>query len=256
MYTFDSRVRFSEVDQDGYLRPDSIINYFQDCATFHAESMGLGVSHQREHHMAWLLSAWQIHIDRLPRFTERITTATWCHSMDRLQSIRDFTITDDAGQVCVRANSLWFVFDTNRRLPMRVPESELAFVSDEKPIDLPRIRRKIAVSGDFREVSRTVAGPEHIDANHHVNNARYVLMALDAATAASGSYPQVEDRIHNLESIRVQYKQMALLGDTIVACVQEDDGQVIIDLRDPEGGSYAVVALSGRDEGNRKEDIR
>ena len=38
-YSFNSRVRYSETGENGKL---THLNYFQDCCTFHAESVGLG----------------------------------------------------------------------------------------------------------------------------------------------------------------------------------------------------------------------
>ena len=43
MYTFESRIRYSETDSDGKLAMASLINYFQDCSTFQSEDLGLGV---------------------------------------------------------------------------------------------------------------------------------------------------------------------------------------------------------------------
>ena len=34
MYSFDSRVRYSEVDEDRKLSLTGVINYMQDCSTF------------------------------------------------------------------------------------------------------------------------------------------------------------------------------------------------------------------------------
>ena len=34
MYTFDGRVRYSEVGEDGLLTMQSLLDYFQDCSTF------------------------------------------------------------------------------------------------------------------------------------------------------------------------------------------------------------------------------
>ena len=42
MYTFDGRVRYSEVGEDGCMSLESLLNYFQDCSTFHSEDIGLG----------------------------------------------------------------------------------------------------------------------------------------------------------------------------------------------------------------------
>ena len=40
MYTFTSRVRFSETDENGKLSLAGIMNYLQDCRVFHSEDVG------------------------------------------------------------------------------------------------------------------------------------------------------------------------------------------------------------------------
>ena len=39
MYTFQSQVRYSELDSDRKLSIASIVDYFQDCSTFHSETL-------------------------------------------------------------------------------------------------------------------------------------------------------------------------------------------------------------------------
>lgn len=64
MYTFDSRIRYSETDSQGKLTMASLINYFQDCSTFQSEDLGLGVEKLKEMHLVWVLSSWQIVVER------------------------------------------------------------------------------------------------------------------------------------------------------------------------------------------------
>lgn len=41
-YSFESYVRYSEIGEDRSLTLNSVINYFQDCSTFHSEHAGMG----------------------------------------------------------------------------------------------------------------------------------------------------------------------------------------------------------------------
>ena len=52
MYSFDSRVRYSEVDDQGKLTFTSMIDYFQDCSSFHSEDVGVGIDYLKEAHIA------------------------------------------------------------------------------------------------------------------------------------------------------------------------------------------------------------
>ena len=64
MYSFDSRVRYSEVDEDRKLSLTGVINYLQDCSTFQSEDLNQGIDYLTKKHRAWLLASWQIIVDR------------------------------------------------------------------------------------------------------------------------------------------------------------------------------------------------
>ena len=58
MYAFDSRIRYSETDSEGRLTLNALLNYFQDCSTFHSEDVGLGIGYMKEIGQVWVLSSW------------------------------------------------------------------------------------------------------------------------------------------------------------------------------------------------------
>ena len=111
MYTFDSRVRYSETDEEGRLTVTGIINYMQDCSTFHSEDVVVGVGYLGEHRRIWLLSSWQIVIDRYPRLGERLTVGTWHNDFKGIYGYRNFVLRDLDGNDCVRAASVWCLYD-------------------------------------------------------------------------------------------------------------------------------------------------
>ena len=43
MYTFESRVRYSEIAEDGLLALPAVIDYMQDCTNFQSEDLGAGL---------------------------------------------------------------------------------------------------------------------------------------------------------------------------------------------------------------------
>ena len=70
MYEYDTRIRYSEVNSDGILSLPSLLDYFQDCSTFHSEDIGLGILYLEEHHLVWVLGSWQIISNRYPKMGE------------------------------------------------------------------------------------------------------------------------------------------------------------------------------------------
>ncbi|WP_077598058.1 acyl-[acyl-carrier-protein] thioesterase [Olsenella urininfantis] len=238
MYSFDSRVRYSECDESGELSIHGLVNYLQDCSTFHSESLGVGLYHMASEHYAWLISTWEIEIARLPRFGEKIRISTWCHEMRGAQAHRCFTIEDDEGRSCVRADSHWFAYDTQLSRPIRIPAGQEGYLTGEGRLDLPPLQRKIAVEGAFVAIPEVTVTRQLLDTNRHVNNARYIQLALDALEAAG---TRLSPR-----RICVQYKTMALLGERIAPRVHNGQDSWTVDLtRTGTDESFAVVRLEG-----------
>lgn len=235
MYSFESRVRYSECTEDAKLSIESLINYLQDCSTFQSEQLGVGIDFMKAHHFAWFISAWQISIDRLPRFCEPITISTWSTGVRSTEARRNFVISNAEGTPCVRADSVWFVYDTKLKRPVRIPASEHVYDQGDAPLDLPPTSRKIPVEGPFVEDAPIVVGKMHLDTNGHVNNAQYVRMA-------SSALPRPIDS----GTILVSYRRMALLGDTIIPHVHDQQESVTVDLTSPSGATYAVVKFEAR----------
>ena len=70
-YTTEGRIRFSEVDHTRRITLPGIVNYFQDCSTFQSEDLGLGIMHCSERKRAWILSSWQVVVERYPEIGYR-----------------------------------------------------------------------------------------------------------------------------------------------------------------------------------------
>ena len=179
MYSFDSRVRYSEVDEDRKLSLTGVINYMQDCSTFQSEDLNMGIDYLAEKHRAWLLSSWQIVVDRYPKLGERIVVSTWPYDFKGIYGYRNFTIQDPEGSYLVRANSNWFFFDTEHGVPVRVGEEDIRGygVGQEKKLSMDYAPRKIPLPDEYEEFPAIAVAAHHIDTNHHVNNAQYVEIA-------------------------------------------------------------------------------
>ena len=76
MYSFDSRIRYSECDSEGKLAVTALLNYFQDCSTMQSEDLGVGVKALHERGTLWVVNSWHIEIIRMPGLGERIETGT------------------------------------------------------------------------------------------------------------------------------------------------------------------------------------
>ena len=101
-YTTEGRIRFSEVDHTRRITLPGIVNYFQDCSTFQSEDLGLGIMHCSERKRAWILSSWQVVVERYPEIGEEIQTSTWATDFKGLFGERNFCMTDENGNDVIK----------------------------------------------------------------------------------------------------------------------------------------------------------
>lgn len=231
-YTFDSKVRFSEVDHTGRITLPGIINYFQDCSTFQSESIGLGVDYFAEHNRAWVLTYWQVVIEEYPRLAQEINIATWATEFKSMLGKRNFCMTDAEGKKLAYANSVWAYMDMKKGRPVRPSAEEVEPYGSGEPLEMDYQPRKIKLPESAVKKEPFAVRKYHIDTNEHVNNCQYVQMALEVL-------PE-ETRVRQ---IRVEYKKSAVLGDVIFPKVAREEKRIVTELCDENGKPYAVIEI-------------
>ena len=96
-YSFKGRVRYSEIGEDGCLTLPGIQNYYQDCCTFQSENIGQGMEALEERQRAWVLSSWQIVVNRYPGLGETIVASTAPYGFKGFLGMRNFTLKTEDG---------------------------------------------------------------------------------------------------------------------------------------------------------------
>ena len=94
MYSFKSKIRYSETDSRGRLSLEALLDYFQDCSAFQSEALGVGFYPLQERGLAWVLSYWQIVVDRFPDFYEDVETGTYPYNFKGCFGQRNFFMKD------------------------------------------------------------------------------------------------------------------------------------------------------------------
>ena len=229
MYTFDSRVRYSEIGEDKKLTLYSLLNYFQDCTTFHSESLGRGMEVLEPTGYAWVLASWQVCISRYPKIGENIQVCTWPYSFRGFCGERNFQLLTDKGEVLAYANSIWTFINGKTGMPAKIlPEEAEAYPLEEK-LDMAYAPRKIAMPGNAVTMESFTVKQHHLDTNHHVNNGQYIQMAY-------GYLPSG----FRTRKLRAEYKMQAHLGDCIYPRISGEENAFVITLNDEKGEPYFI----------------
>lgn len=236
MYTFRSRIRYSEIGKDGSLTMESLLDYFQDSSTFHSEDIGLGVEYLKEHSLAWVLSSWQIVVERYPRLCENVVIGTAPYEFKGFIGYRNFWMDTESGERLAYANSIWTLMDMVKMAPAKPPAEMIeGYVLSDK-LQMDYAPRKIAIPADGQKKEMIEVRAHHLDTNGHVNNGQHVRMAMEYVP---------EDFC--IRQLRAEYKKQAVLNDNIipVVAINEDKTIYTVSLNGESEMPYSIVELTG-----------
>lgn len=231
MYEMKHRVRYSEISPNKHVNIEQIVKYFQDCSTFDSEQIGQGLDYLEESGHVWLLAAWQVEVLRYPVMGEEIIIATWPYRTKGILAYRNFEIRDLNGNRLVAANSIWFYMNLRTGIPKKIEEEDVKAYGKGEPLPIKEKSRKIKIpdiEGQYMEDFSVKKAD--LDTNGHVNNARYIEMAME--------YLNDQDQII---SMRADYRKSALYGDRIYPVVRENENFTYIELLQNDGQPYVII---------------
>ena len=233
MYSYQTRIRYSECDATGHLRLESLLDHFQDCSTFQSEDAGLGVAHLREKNRVWVLSSWQIVVKRYPALCETVTLGTLPYDFKGFIGYRNFVMQDQEGNNIACANSMWSLLDTQTGKPVRPEAYMLEKYPLEPKVEMEYASRRIVVPETVTLGEPVQIKPHHLDTNYHVNNGQFIKIAMDSV----GSGLKVRQ-------LRAEYKKQVLLGEILIPHMAlTEDGRHVIVLKNQEDTVCCIVEL-------------
>lgn len=235
MYEQIIKVRYSEIGTGGQVELPQIVDYFQDTSTFQSEELGVGIQYLSHIHRAWLLAAWDIEIDRYPMFGETLRVVTIPYAFKGFFGYRNFGIIDEQGRMIARANSTWFWFDSEKGIPARLDaDTKKAYPLEEK-LAMNYTPRKISIPEYSEEKEPFPVRKNHLDTNGHVNNAQYIVMAMEYVPSH-----------FTVTKMRADYQKSAVYGDRIFPRITEEENRITVQLCNEERIPYVIIELNGR----------
>ncbi len=233
MYSLFSRIRYSECDADGKLSLIALLNYFQDCSTQQSEDLGIGVETLHRRGALWVVNSWQIDILRRPKLGEKVEVVTIPYEVKGFFGKRNFCMKDDKGEFLSKADSFWTYISDSTNTPERIPPDILTGYEMEEKLDMDYQGRKILYPRDGGQAvkGKTIEVTEYLlDANHHVNNGKYVEIATGFIRDAD-----------NMDRLRVEYRKQAFLGETIYPEIYDMGNRQVVKLSDSNNMPYTIV---------------
>jgi len=211
MYSFKYEPRYGDYKDYDNIKPGSILDMIQDVSTRASAEYGYDINKLREMGVAWLLQGIKVRFDSIIRPDMPIEIFTAIKPCNGVTSERCCIITQN-GQTVGKSIANWFVFNSSRQRPVRIP-SEMLEVYETQEFDDEFFNYKKLKALKIEEVAYTIkVSNKEIDTNKHMNNQRGAELLMDALPY---------DFYFN--EINIFYKKPTFLGNKLEVCVQKTE---------------------------------
>ena len=215
----DFEVLSFQIDPQGKLRWSCLADMMQEVAWRHADSRDFG-QHLFDLGYMWVMSRFEIQVNSLPSWGEKIIVKTAGRGIDKLFALRAFEVCKESGEVLATAMSAWLLLDIQSKRPQRpdkvLPSELFAVVTDS---GLTPVKVDLLTDADVGTVFQV--RHSDLDMNNHVNNVSYIRWVEDF----------MREKTWNFQTILVNYLAEVSAGQLIELNYQKIENQVVIEGR-------------------------
>lgn len=228
-------------DMSRRLKPASFMDLAQEAATLHANILGFGYDDLIVSGNAWIISRMRVVFVDTPKWREDVTLATWHKGLNRLFFLRDFLMTDNDGNVKVKATTSWLVLNLDTRRLVRDPKLlDEGKTCTENVIETPADKVAMPKDAEVKLVMEHEAAYSDLDMNGHVNNAMYMQWAMNAVNYEISSERPVKEFTINFNH-EIKPQEIVSIYKAIVE--KEDGRHVFVEGKVGEQSSFCVEII-------------
>lgn len=202
------KINIFNVDSQHICKFSSLADYLWDVVISQSDYLGETTEGFVHNQCIWVLLKYDITIHEYPKFRDTITVDTKVLGAKKFYGYRQNTIRNSQGEVIGEVTSTAILIDFEKRRPMKISPDQgevygIQGYLDEVPSldDIPKVQNQHYVKNyDVRY--------SDIDSNGHVNNVRYIEMAMD-------TLPRSILNEYRLFKVKVLFKKETTDGDTL-----------------------------------------
>ena len=220
-FSKDYTITCYEADANQFMRPTAMLDLMQEAANVNASTLGLGYDEMMNSNTAWVLSRIHVKFNNTPKWRDEVNLKTWHKGVSKLFYLRDFILSDKAGNPMILATTSWLIIDMNTRRLVRNSDlalNDTAMHAIETPAD------KVVVPVDIEPelVRKHPVTWSEIDTNGHVNNVKYAVWAIDAVK-------QEDIKERPLKELLINYDAEVMPGDVVkISRVRQETEEGIV----------------------------
>lgn len=202
------KINIFNVDSEHKCKFSSLVDFFWDVIISQSDYLGETKEGLVHNQYIWVLLKYDITIYEYPKFRDTITVDTKVLGSKKFYGYRQNTIKNSEGKVIGEVFSTAILIDFEKRRPMRISSNQSEIYGLNKELDevpplddIPKIQKEDYIKDYPVRYS-------DIDSNGHVNNVKYMEMAID-------TLPRSILNEYKLFNIKVLFKKETTDGDTL-----------------------------------------
>ncbi len=210
-YEMPHLLAYYECDETGHPSMSMLLSMISMASDEHSMALGMGIEKVQATGGTWVVSGYEGQLaEQQPVFGETIILGTRAVAYNRFFAVREFWITDKEHNIeYARIKAIFVFMNLKTRRMESIPTTLIEPFHSPVVKRIPRLKRpqKLNENAPIVEKDYRVRYFD-LDANHHVNNARYFDWLLD---------PLGRDflKTHRLKKFNLQYLQEVRDGEKI-----------------------------------------
>ena len=201
------------VDFQLKVKLSSLIDLILTASGYNADENGFGLRDLHQMGATWVISRFALEMNYFPKQYETIEIETWVQEVHTANTIRNYRVYNEKGEVIGNSTSVWVMINKETRRPMELKlltgiEKFALYTTSgiDRPLKLEAVGGKPV--DDFR------VKYSDIDINQHVNTVRYLDWMVNTFTLD-------DHRASSISRIDVNFMNEVLYGNLIMVFREE-----------------------------------
>lgn len=227
MYEKKVRVRFSEVDESGFLTMGALLCIFQDLIFAYVADRNLGEEYTAKSGCTWFRLSWQIDVVKMPRVLEEVSLCTYITEVRESLVYMEIKMADKDGALLAIAKDMLAYVDIKTGAP-RIQDEDIWPKEDFFPSAGHEFRgRRIPLNKvlPFNALPDFTVESHFLDLNGHANNVRLIEKALELSGLEN----------YDVKFLRAEFKNQIKGEERITPSICAADGVTKIQFKNGEG---------------------
>lgn len=207
-YTQVYNVRSLEMDSEYLLKKIEVSRYFQETFALYCKDKKLAAFDIVDKNLLWVIS--ELHIEftgEMPFWSEEVSVTVWISEITKLRIYADFEL-KYKGNVIAKGDSLWFILNSQTRRPVNPVDLLKPFEVCEELVFGEHSKFDLVEDGALLFEKNYTVNVFDLDFNHHMNNLKYVLIAVH-------TLPNEYLTSYSVKSYKIKFLKECFLDDEI-----------------------------------------